>query len=41
MTSQVNDWKKYATEIDKSEKAIKALKVSATGYKDAILEIAA
>ena len=40
LTSQTSKWKKYASEIDKSEKAVKELKVSMTGYKTAIKGIA-
>lgn len=38
--SQTANWSKYASEIDKSESAVKELKVSMTGYKTAIQGIA-
>jgi chromosome segregation ATPase len=40
VSSQAKSWSQYASEIDKSETAVKELKASMTGYKDAIVKIA-
>ena len=40
MSGQVDHWKQNAAEIDKSEEAVKDLKVAMAGYRDAITTIA-